>query len=186
MLYNIVSSLVYLLNLKSSFLNSVKVNKKNRRETWCGPAMRNAMRQSFGGFLKPSKVDVCEVTETFTTKETFSKEAFDEHLRDEEDVKLVEIVEEQEDNWMKPSPSPVARKKRKTVNFVQSPKFLSPRRSFFSSTILDTTDDGGTPKAVIRDKFKRVSLALSSRETELEREKTARMEAEFELQVCSK
>merc|ERR1712026_4798 len=44
------------------------------------------------------------------------------------------------------------------------------------------TDDGGTPKAVIRDKFKRVSIALSSRELELERERLARMEAESELQ----
>ena len=124
--------------------------------------MKNAMRQSFGGFLKPlPKDDVCDLSANFTPNAMFSKESFDEHL----------------------SPSPVARKKRKTVNFVQSPKFLSPRRSFFSSTMLDTTDDGGTPKAVIRDKYKRVSLALTSRETELEKERTARMEAEVELQV---
>ena len=109
-----------------------------------------------------------------------------EHLKSEEEEKLEEVEEEENDtSWLKveASPDPVPRRKRKTVNFVHSPQFCSPRRKIRNSLIdLNTNDEGGTPKAVIRDKFKRVSLALTSREVELERERIARLEAESELQ----
>ena len=45
-----------------------------------------------------------------------------------------------------------------------------------------SVEDGSTPKAVIRDKFRRVSLALSSSEMELEHERLVRLEVETELQ----
>ena len=138
-------------------------SKRNRRETWCGPALRKAMRHSMAPatFLKPlPKMDLDISVD-------------DNHIKE----KMLEATVDNDESWLKAdSPSPVAKKKRKTVNFVHSPKFLSPRKSFSQSIIdLNSTDDGGTPKAVIRDKYKRVSLAL-------ERERMERLEAESELQ----
>ena len=145
--------------------------------------MKRNMRQSFAAAMfRPELSSAPSSAGAFTPTSTFSKVKFEEHLKNQEEEKLVEIDEESEDNSPPHvfSPSPVAKKKRKTVNFLQSPKFLSPRRSFFSSTLTDpgrsllelnSTDDGGTPKAVIRQNYKRVSLALSSRELELEKER---------------
>ena len=58
--------------------------------------------------------------------------------------------------------------------------------SYFSTSVIGehnmSVEDGSTPKAVIRDKFRRVSLALSSSEMELEHERLVRLEVETELQ----
>ena len=70
--------------------------------------------------------------------------------------------------------------KKRCVKFVQSPQFLSPRRKFNNSIIDLNLTDNGTPKAVIRDKYKRVSIALTSREVELDRERQARIDIERE------
>ena len=59
--------------------------------------------------------------------------------------------------------------------------FLSPKPPRIARFDLSSTEDGTTPKAVIRDKYKRVSLALSDREHELERERQERLETEAEL-----
>ena len=163
--------------------------KKSRRETWCGPAMRKNMRMSMatGAFLRPlPKTDFQPPGGFLTPTLSVTQDDFMEHLKSEEEEKLEEVDEEDnETSWSKlePSPDPVPRRKRKTVNFVHSPQFCSPRRKIRNSLIdLNPTDEGGTPKAVIRDKFKRVSLALTSREVELERERIARLEVESELQ----
>ena len=157
------------------------VNKKSRRETWCGPAMRKNMRMSMaaGAFLKPlPKVDFLAPGGSLIPTLSTTQDDFMDHLISEEEEKLVEIEEENETSHLKVVP-----RKRKNVNFVNSPQFCSPRRKISNSLIdLNTTDEGGTPKAIIRDKYKRVSLALNSREVELERERMARQEAESELQ----
>ena len=122
--------------------------------------MKRNMRQSFAAAMfKPELSSAPSSAGAFTPTSTFSKVKFEEHLKNQEEEKLVEIEEDSEENSPPHvfSPSPVAKKKRKTVNF------LSPR--------LNSTDDGGTPKAVIRQNYKRVSLALSSREMELEKER---------------
>merc|ERR1719186_2064801 len=71
---------------------------------------------------------------------------------------------------------------KRCVKFVSSPQFMSPKRKFNSSIIDLNLTDNGTPKAVIRDKFKRVSIALTSREVELDRERQARFDLEREHQ----
>ena len=173
---------------KSIFIANANanINKRNRRETWCGPAMRRNMRHSMApsAFLRPSPVAAMDVPPMpdfdLSSSLSMAPEVFEDHLKSQEEEKLEEIEDE---NWLQPVPSPAVRRKRKTVNFCHSPQFLSPRRKMPLIVEQSTpTDDGGTPKAVIRDKYKRVSIALSSREQELERERLARMEAESELQ----
>ena len=72
------------------------------------------------------------------------------------------------------------RVRSRSVRFVDSPQFLSPKIPRNRNPIDLNLTDNGTPKAVIRDKFKRVSIALTSREEELERERQARIELERE------
>ena len=93
------------------------------------------MFATLGMFLKPlPKTDGLNLSGGNLTPNfnKVSTENFVSHLNTEEQEKLEDVEEETDDNWLKTAatPSPVARKKRKTVNFVQSPKFLSPRRSF--------------------------------------------------------
>ena len=71
---------------------------------------------------------------------------------------------------------------KRCVKFVSSPQFMSPKRKFNSSIIDLNLTDNGTPKAVIRDKFQRMSIALTSREVELDRERQARFDLEREHQ----
>ena len=70
--------------------------------------------------------------------------------------------------------------KKRAVKFVSSPQFMSPRRKFNSSIADLNLTDNGTPKAVIRDKYKRVSIALTSRQVELDMERQARLDLERE------
>ena len=70
----------------------------------------------------------------------------------------------------------------RSVRFVDSPQFLSPKLPRNRNPIDLNLTDNGTPKAVIRDKFKRVSIALTSRDQELERERQARIDLEREHQ----
>ena len=140
-----------------------------------------------GMFLNPlPRTDALNMSGNLTPNFQVSTDNFVNHLDTEEQEKLADD-DETDENWLNTaSPSPVARKKRKTVNFVQSPKFLSPRRSFstsvFDNVMNRSVEDGSTPKEVIRDKFRRVSMALSTREMELERERSVRLEVETELQ----
>ena len=77
---------------------------------------------------------------------------------------------------------PISPKSRtRSVKFVGSPQFLSPRRPLNDYADLNLTDNG-TPKAVIRDKYKRASIALTSREVELDMERQAGLDLEREHQ----
>ena len=160
-------------------------SRGNRRETWCGPNLKKAMRRSFApaAFTRPLpdlSLELPPPATSATPSFEFTPSTFEKHLEFQESEKLSEM-DENETSWLKLTPSPVVRKKRKTVNFVQSPQFLSPKVFRNPRLELSSTEDGATPKAVIRDKFKRVSLALSDREQELERERQERLETEAEL-----
>merc|ERR1711915_159190 len=73
--------------------------------------------------------------------------------------------------------------KPRRVQFISSPQFLSPRRRKMDDSLIDLNlTDNGTPKAIIRDRFKRVSIALSDKEFELESERQARLDLEKEHQ----
>merc|ERR1719317_648969 len=77
-------------------------------------------------------------------------------------------------------PEGLRKVRSRSVRFVESPQFLSPKRPRNRDPIDLNLTDNGTPKAVIRDKFKRVSIALTSREEELDKERQARIELERE------
>ena len=177
---------------------SMMFKKKERRETWCGPAMKRNMRMSYAPhkFTKPllpldfnlpmlaedsshvscqseSLANLSLASADFNLSHT----TLDIQLRTQEARRMEELdMMEDEASMVDDS---VFEKKR-CVKFVQSPQFLSPRRKFNNSIIDLNLTDNGTPKAVIRDKYKRVSIALTSREVELDRERQARIDIERE------
>ena len=130
--------------------------KKSRRETWCGPAMRKNMRMSMaaGAFLRPlPKTDFQPPGGSMTPTLSVTQDDFMEHLKSEEEEKLEEVDEEEnETSWLKveSSPDPAPRRKRKTVNFVHSPQFCSPRRKIRNSLIdFNTNDEGNTRLSLV-------------------------------------
>ena len=165
-----------------------KKSNKLRRETWCGPAMRKNMRMSM--FQRPL-VPLAPLPSEFEPDLTLEKntransnssfqltsnKSFEQDLGAAEKQRLVELEEdEEEEEQLKDSvfpehlmPQPIQRKKRTgTVSFATSPSmFVSPLRKRQKEDLLNLTD-GGTPKAVIRENFRRVSQHLSKREQEL-------------------
>ena len=165
-----------------------KKSNKLRRETWCGPAMRKNMRMSM--FQRPL-VPLAPLPSEFEPDLTLEKNtransnssfqltsnmSFEQDLGAAEKQRLVELEEdEEEEEQLQDSvfpehlmPQPIQRKKRTgTVSFATSPSmFVSPLRKRQKEDLLNLTD-GGTPKAVIRENFRRVSQHLSKREQEL-------------------
>jgi len=179
------------------------MKKNNRRETWCGPAMRKNMRMSFAPqkFLKPLlPLDLPMLAENpFPSREetqgnlslasvdfNLSRSVMESQLDDMEVRRLEELetldaTEEQQDVSVFEEDFP-QRSRSRSVRFLSSPQFLSPRRPPGILTADLNSTDNGTPKAVIRDKYKRVSIALTSREVELDKERQARLDLEREHQ----
>ena len=105
-----------------------------------------------------------------------------QQLNTQEARQLSEMFEEEEEDiesTLPPFNDSVFEKKR--VKFVSSPQFLTPKKRINNYVDLNGTDNG-TPKAIIRDKYKRVSMALTTREEELEKEREARIYLEREHQ----
>ena len=105
----------------------------------------------------------------------------DMEVRRLEELETCNATEEEHDESVFESDF-AQRSRSRSVRFLSSPQFLSPRRPpGILGADLNSTDNG-TPKAVIRDKYKRVSIALTSREVELDKERQARLDLEREHQ----
>ena len=103
--------------------------------------------------------------------------SFSDTVQDQLDVTETARLEKLEE--MPVSDSSII-KRSHSMKFLMSPLFLSRRRpkNYSNSNLIDN----GTPKAVIRDRYRKVSIALTNREVELEKERQARLELEKEHQ----
>merc|ERR1719193_2285404 len=146
----LVSSMPYKPSKKSIM---IKMGGKDRRLTWAAPRTLDS-RASFGGFLALKKPlqPLPQLPEIPVFQEA-SKPRLDSLEEETEPIDEKKLM-----------------KKRCTVMFKspEPPSRLLPVPELDSSHILDISMDNGTPKALIRDKYKRVSMILNQKEQELE------------------